>query len=51
MPLSFHPFVSVKSHFILIPFSQHTGGAPVLTKKSRPAEVKAWLEDKGFSKM
>nr|XP_040059157.1 epidermal growth factor receptor kinase substrate 8-like protein 3 isoform X3 [Gasterosteus aculeatus aculeatus]XP_040059158.1 epidermal growth factor receptor kinase substrate 8-like protein 3 isoform X3 [Gasterosteus aculeatus aculeatus] len=31
--------------------TQHTGGAPVLTKKSRPAEVKAWLEDKGFSKI
>ncbi|XP_069008686.1 epidermal growth factor receptor kinase substrate 8-like protein 3 [Embiotoca jacksoni] len=24
---------------------------PVLTKKSKPAEVKAWLEDKGFSKI
>ncbi|KAF6736476.1 Epidermal growth factor receptor kinase substrate 8-like protein 3 [Oryzias melastigma] len=23
--------------------------SPVLTKKSKPAEVKAWLEDKGFS--
>ncbi|XP_068568061.1 epidermal growth factor receptor kinase substrate 8-like protein 3 isoform X2 [Cebidichthys violaceus] len=30
---------------------QHTGGSPVLTKKSKPAEVKAWLEDKGFSKI
>ncbi|XP_071351609.1 epidermal growth factor receptor kinase substrate 8-like protein 3 isoform X5 [Trachinotus anak] len=27
------------------------GGSPVLTKKSNPAEVKAWLEDKGFSKI
>lgn len=24
---------------------------PVLTKKSKPAEVKAWLEEKGFSKI
>uniref|UniRef100_A0A3Q0SLG0 EPS8 signaling adaptor L3a n=1 Tax=Amphilophus citrinellus TaxID=61819 RepID=A0A3Q0SLG0_AMPCI len=24
--------------------------SPVLTKRSKPAEVKAWLEDKGFSK-
>lgn len=32
---------------IIIVFSQHA----VLTKKSKPAEVKAWLEDKGFSKM
>ncbi|KAM7006244.1 epidermal growth factor receptor kinase substrate 8-like protein 3 [Tautogolabrus adspersus] len=32
-------------------FSQHTGGPPILTKKSKPAEVKAWLEDKGFSKI
>ncbi|KAM8914427.1 epidermal growth factor receptor kinase substrate 8-like protein 3 isoform 2-T3 [Spinachia spinachia] len=31
--------------------TQHTGGSPVLTKKSKPAEVKAWLEDKGFSKI
>ncbi|XP_030275376.1 epidermal growth factor receptor kinase substrate 8-like protein 3 isoform X2 [Sparus aurata] len=30
---------------------QHTEGPPVLTKKSKPAEVKAWLEDKGFSKI
>ncbi|XP_031721096.1 epidermal growth factor receptor kinase substrate 8-like protein 3 isoform X1 [Anarrhichthys ocellatus] len=30
---------------------QHTGGSPVLTKKTKPAEVKAWLEDKGFSKI
>ncbi|KAF3856367.1 hypothetical protein F7725_017090, partial [Dissostichus mawsoni] len=26
-------------------------GPPVLTKKSKPAEVKAWLEDKGFGKI
>ncbi|XP_060897940.1 epidermal growth factor receptor kinase substrate 8-like protein 3 [Labrus mixtus] len=32
-------------------FSQQTGGSPVLTKKSKSAEVKAWLEDKGFSKI
>ncbi|XP_068449807.1 epidermal growth factor receptor kinase substrate 8-like protein 3 [Clinocottus analis] len=30
---------------------QQTEGAPVLTKKSKPAQVKAWLEDKGFSKI
>ncbi|XP_059184612.1 epidermal growth factor receptor kinase substrate 8-like protein 3 [Centropristis striata] len=30
---------------------EQTGGPPVLTKKSKPAEVKAWLEDKGFSKI
>ncbi|XP_070813886.1 epidermal growth factor receptor kinase substrate 8-like protein 3 [Chaetodon trifascialis] len=30
---------------------QETGGPPVLTKKSKPAEVTAWLEDKGFSKI
>ncbi|XP_036956302.1 epidermal growth factor receptor kinase substrate 8-like protein 3 isoform X1 [Acanthopagrus latus] len=30
---------------------QLTEGPPVLTKKSKPAEVKAWLEDKGFSKI
>lgn len=26
-------------------------GPPVLTKRSKPAEVKAWLEDKGFTKI
>lgn len=31
--------------------SQLNEVSPVLTKKSRPEEVKAWLEDKGFSKM
>ncbi|XP_073323791.1 epidermal growth factor receptor kinase substrate 8-like protein 3 [Pagrus major] len=30
---------------------QQTEGPPVLTKKSKPPEVKAWLEDKGFSKI
>ncbi|XP_033994748.1 epidermal growth factor receptor kinase substrate 8-like protein 3 isoform X1 [Trematomus bernacchii] len=30
---------------------QAPGGPPVLTKKSKPAEVKAWLEDKGFGKI
>lgn len=30
---------------------QQNGGSPVLTRKSRPPEVKAWLEDKGFSKI
>ncbi|XP_056292613.1 epidermal growth factor receptor kinase substrate 8-like protein 3 [Pseudoliparis swirei] len=29
----------------------HTPQHAVLTKKSKPAEVKAWLEDKGFSKI
>lgn len=28
-----------------------TAGSPVLTKMSKSAEVKAWLEDKGFSKI
>ncbi|XP_065810586.1 epidermal growth factor receptor kinase substrate 8-like protein 3 isoform X4 [Labrus bergylta] len=32
-------------------FYQQTGGSPILTKKSKSAEVKAWLEDKGFSKI
>ncbi|XP_060925209.1 epidermal growth factor receptor kinase substrate 8-like protein 3 [Limanda limanda] len=31
--------------------NEETGGSPVLTKKSKPAEVKAWLEDKGFSRI
>ncbi|XP_029006013.3 epidermal growth factor receptor kinase substrate 8-like protein 3 isoform X2 [Betta splendens] len=31
--------------------SQETAGSPVLTKRSKPADVKAWLEDKGFSKI
>ncbi|KAL6111465.1 eps8l3 [Pungitius sinensis] len=31
--------------------TQPTGGSPVLTKKSKPVEVKAWLEEKGFSKI
>ncbi|XP_020789789.1 epidermal growth factor receptor kinase substrate 8 [Boleophthalmus pectinirostris] len=26
-------------------------GPPVLTKRSKPAEVKSWLEDKGFTKI
>ncbi|XP_076598694.1 epidermal growth factor receptor kinase substrate 8-like protein 3 [Chaetodon auriga] len=30
---------------------EQTEGLPVLTKKSKPAEVTAWLEDKGFSKI
>ncbi|XP_028430864.1 epidermal growth factor receptor kinase substrate 8-like protein 3 [Perca flavescens] len=30
---------------------EETGGSPVLTKKSKPAEVKAWLTDKGLSKI
>ncbi|XP_054473629.1 epidermal growth factor receptor kinase substrate 8-like protein 3 [Anoplopoma fimbria] len=30
---------------------EYTGGSSVLTKKSKPAEVKAWLEDKGFSRI
>nr|XP_046239765.1 epidermal growth factor receptor kinase substrate 8-like protein 3 isoform X2 [Scatophagus argus] len=30
---------------------QQTVGPPVLTKRSKPAEVKAWLEDKDFSKI
>ncbi|XP_047195220.1 epidermal growth factor receptor kinase substrate 8-like protein 3 [Hippoglossus stenolepis] len=31
--------------------NEETGGSPVLTKRSKPAEVKAWLEDKGFSRI
>lgn len=31
--------------------SQRSEGPPVLTKKSKPAQVKHWLEDKGFSPM
>ncbi|XP_026162161.1 epidermal growth factor receptor kinase substrate 8 isoform X1 [Mastacembelus armatus] len=31
--------------------NEQTGGSPVLTKQSKPADVKAWLEDKGFSKI
>lgn len=31
--------------------SQLNGGSPVLTRRSKPPEVKAWLEDKGFSKI
>ncbi|XP_042358861.1 epidermal growth factor receptor kinase substrate 8-like protein 3 [Plectropomus leopardus] len=31
--------------------TEQTEGSPVLTKRSKPAEVKAWLEDKGFSKI
>ncbi|KAM7422550.1 hypothetical protein PAMA_010544 [Pampus argenteus] len=27
------------------------GGSPALTMRSKPADVKAWLEDKGFSKI
>ncbi|XP_040014695.1 epidermal growth factor receptor kinase substrate 8-like protein 3 [Xiphias gladius] len=30
---------------------KQAGGSPLLTKKSKPAEVKAWLEDKGFTKI
>ncbi|XP_034388091.1 epidermal growth factor receptor kinase substrate 8-like protein 3 [Cyclopterus lumpus] len=30
---------------------EYSGGSPVLTKKSKPADVKVWLEDKGFSKI
>ncbi|XP_035517490.1 epidermal growth factor receptor kinase substrate 8-like protein 3 [Morone saxatilis] len=30
---------------------EHIEGPPVLTKRSKAAEVKAWLEDKGFSKI
>ncbi|XP_034547108.1 epidermal growth factor receptor kinase substrate 8-like protein 3 [Notolabrus celidotus] len=31
--------------------SQENGGPPALTRRSKAAEVKAWLEDKGFSKI
>ncbi|XP_078139629.1 epidermal growth factor receptor kinase substrate 8-like protein 3 [Centroberyx gerrardi] len=31
--------------------NEQPGGSPVLTKRSKPAEVKAWLEYKGFSKI
>ncbi|XP_070759277.1 epidermal growth factor receptor kinase substrate 8-like protein 3 [Enoplosus armatus] len=30
---------------------EQIGGSPDFSKKSSPAEVKAWLEDKGFSKI
>ncbi|XP_049893457.1 epidermal growth factor receptor kinase substrate 8-like protein 3 isoform X1 [Epinephelus moara] len=30
---------------------EETEGSPVLTKRSKPADVKAWLEDKGFTKI
>ncbi|KAM6980745.1 epidermal growth factor receptor kinase substrate 8-like protein 3 [Aplochiton taeniatus] len=30
---------------------EQTSGPPVLTKRSKPSEVKAWLEHKGFSKI
>ncbi|XP_070704381.1 epidermal growth factor receptor kinase substrate 8-like protein 3 [Pempheris klunzingeri] len=30
---------------------EESGASPALTKKSKPAEVKAWLEDKEFSKI
>ncbi|XP_054639616.1 LOW QUALITY PROTEIN: epidermal growth factor receptor kinase substrate 8 [Dunckerocampus dactyliophorus] len=33
-----------------LPF-QPTGSSPVLSKKSKPAEVKAWLEHVGFTKI
>lgn len=32
-------------------FSQQTEVIPVLTRRSKPPDVKAWLEDKGFSPM
>ncbi|XP_040890971.1 epidermal growth factor receptor kinase substrate 8-like protein 3 [Toxotes jaculatrix] len=34
-----------------IKYSQQTGDSPVLTKRSKPAEVRAWLEEKGFSRI
>ncbi|KAK7916695.1 hypothetical protein WMY93_012456 [Mugilogobius chulae] len=33
------------------PDAEDLEGPPVLTKRSKPAEVKAWLEDKGFTKI
>lgn len=33
------------------PDEEDVDGPPVLTKRSKPAEVKAWLEDKGFTKI
>lgn len=33
------------------PDDEDVVGSPVLTKRSKPAEVKAWLEDKGFTKI
>uniref|UniRef100_A0A3Q4GTB7 EPS8 signaling adaptor L3a n=1 Tax=Neolamprologus brichardi TaxID=32507 RepID=A0A3Q4GTB7_NEOBR len=33
------------------PDEEEIVASPVLTKRSKPAEVKAWLEDKGFSKI
>lgn len=35
----------------LVQYPLQTGGPVVLTKSSRPAEVKMWLENKDFSRM
>ncbi|XP_078104630.1 epidermal growth factor receptor kinase substrate 8-like protein 3 isoform X2 [Sander vitreus] len=46
----FIPNNVLETHVDQQPIEQ-TGSSPVLTKKSKPAEVKAWLEDNGFSKI
>lgn len=44
------PSISVDDS-ALVQYPQQTGGPVVLTKGSRPAEVKMWLENKNFSRM
>lgn len=41
----------LKNDFVLAQYSQQTGGPVELSKRSRPAEVKMWLEHMDFSKM
>uniref|UniRef100_H3DAX3 EPS8 signaling adaptor L3a n=1 Tax=Tetraodon nigroviridis TaxID=99883 RepID=H3DAX3_TETNG len=38
-------------HSDLVQYSQQTGGPVVLTRSSRPVEVKTWLEYKAFSRI
>lgn len=37
--------------FVVVQFLPRTGGPVGLTYRSIPVEVKAWLEEKGFSNM
>lgn len=37
--------------FVFAQYSEEIGSLVVLTKRSRPAEVKMWLENKAFNKM